>query len=201
MNRPIAEKTEAGQPAPAGSAALIPTKRPPSPPRLDALVADDPENLATNWQALTPTEQAEAKEAMEYMGISVRHARTILRSYGGGKYLRRGIGAALALTFEFSSLEEAQDALSWLRKNSQDKKHPIEIRLEMIKAMAPILDRVRQLAESSLEIGRTFDLQQKAAVSLPPVQKVQVGVSVNNFPPLAKLPTRPVLDDSLGDKR
>lgn len=159
-----------------------------------AAIADNPENLANGWVDLTPAEQNQVRQSMEYMGISVRRARQILRSYGGGKYLRRGVGAALALTFEFSSLEHADLALRWCRKNYKDTNLPIGDRVEMVKAMASILESVRRLSESSLSISKDFDLQQKPAPAPVPTQTVQVGLSINNFPPVAKLPPRAKLD-------
>ena len=162
----------------------------------------DPDNLADNWAALTPAEQSSAKESMEYMGIHVRRARRILKSFGGGKYLRRGVGAALALNFECSSLEEAAEALKWCRKNGKNKDLPLAERIEMMKTIAPLVESIRRMCESSLAIGKDFDAQQKAPA--PTTQTVQLGVSINNFPPVAPLPPRMrngVLEDNDGDKR
>ena len=154
--------------------------------------AENPDNLAENWSALTSEQQDEVRKSMEHMGISARRARQILKAYGGGRYLRRGIGPALALTFEFSSLEQADRALQWLGHSSKNTKLPMSERIDLVKAMGPVMENIRKMSESFLTISEKFSLNQRTPPPLPPAQTqtVQLGVSINNFPPVAKMPAR-----------
>jgi hypothetical protein len=164
------------------------------------LAQDADKNLAPNWAALTEGEQGEVRQSMEWMGVSIRRARKILRAYGGGRYLRRGIGAALALSFEFSSLEEGERALRWCRKMYKNRDLPLKERVEILKAMAPIMESLRRLGESSLAIADKFDVQEKEKPK-GESSTLQVGVSINNFPPVAQVPPRAnggVLTDANG---
>lgn len=152
--------------------------------------ADDGE-LASQWSDLTDGERAEAQEAMEYLGVSARRAKAILKAYGGGKYLRRGIAGAVAWNFEISSLEEAQRALVWCRKMYSGKDTTLtgRDRVEVVKAVGVILGNIARLCDSSIAAAEKFERGEKLE-SKPPEKAVMVGVSISNYPPVAALPAR-----------
>lgn len=185
MNPPETE-TQAGPPAPLDSPASTPQATQQTPQAL-AVVGDADNNLANTWADLTPAEQASARQSMEYLGVTVRRARKVLKAYGGGRYLRRGISAALALNWEFSSLEVGERMLRWCSRKARDKKTDLRDRIEIVKHVAPLMTAIRQLCESSNELAKEFDQPKPAAQPQAPVQ-----VSINNFPlpPVAQIAQR-----------
>lgn len=161
-----------------------------------AEISNGTENLAENWAKLTEAEQAEVKQSMEYLGVTIRRTRKILKAYGGGKYLRRGIGAALSLSFEFNSMEAGDRMLRWCSRmviSNRRSKNPtglsVQDRVQIVRTVPAIMEAMRRLAESSHNIAETFDLKEKPQTA-PATVNVGVGVNINAMPPVAKIPPR-----------
>jgi hypothetical protein len=154
-----------------------------------ASIEADARDLAPTWKDLTAEEKSEARQAMEVMGVTAKRARQILAGYAGGKYLRRGIAGALAWNFEIQSLEEANRTLAWCRKTIRAKEGvSISEKVEIVKAMGTMLGSIARLCDASISAAAKFE---QVEVPPQPEQKsVMVGVSVNNFPPVAQIPAR-----------
>lgn len=152
--------------------------------QVPATTDDDP-NLAAKWSDLTQEEAATASDAMGFMGISKRKARKILKIRGAGKYLRRGVQSAIGLSMECPALEDNRRAQKAFTRMVADKKLDTRLRIEAGKALAALQETMRRVVDSSIVASEKFDEAQK------PVQQnqaptVQVGVNINNMPPVAK---------------
>ncbi len=150
-------------------------------------------NLADNWAGLTKAEQDEARKSMDSLGIAVRRARAILKSYAGGKYLRRGVGAALALNFQLSSLEQTDRALRWVVAQAENKDRTMPERIEILKTVADLQESIRRMCESALRVEGQFTAAQKPppAPPSPEPEKPPVSRSIANIDFMPAVATNP----------
>ena len=130
-----------------------------------------------------------ALKALNWCGISKYKARKILRAAGGSEFLKLEILRSVATCFELPTLEVGEKMLKFCYKQVKSKDTKGFEKAAMMRAFAAIVEQCRHLKEEAIITAEKY-APTKTPPPAAPQQTINVGVSLNNFPPVAPIPNR-----------
>lgn len=166
------------------------TETPPTPPpegtQLPVTTKPEPPIVTASFDGSTPEG---ALKALRWCGLSKSKATKILRAAGGSEFLKLEILRSVATSFELPTLEIGEKMLKTCAKLARDKNTNGFEKAAMMRAFASIVEQLRHLKEEAILTAEKY-APNKPKPPEQSKQSIQLGVSINNFPPLAPTPNR-----------